>query len=242
MCSSSRRHVPDRGCWCSCPARPRPAPGATGTGTCGRWSIRSARGWRSGNETFCVLPAPDRLGVRRFATWWPNCSAPPTSALTSCQLVRRFTPSAHAFERDRQSPPQRPGVLLGSPGRSAARPAVIPRSSRRSAAWTISIILSWPRGASDWKSHSTSQFSVRPTIPGCASIPSGSVIGPTARSSMLRIRPRNIRISTRSTSRAKDWTSLWLALVEVTKFAFTAVSVSSASTTRIRKRSASGNG
>ena len=94
-------------------------------------------------------------------------------------------------------------TVRAAPGRSEARPAAIQRSSRRSAPWTISIILSWPRGASDSKSRSTSQFSARPTIPGCASIPSGSAIGPTARSSMLRIRPRNIRISTRSTSRRR---------------------------------------
>ena len=131
------------------------------------------------------------------------------AARNSRPRLRRRVPRAdssdrpHASQGAQQLAHSAAPTVPAAPGRSAARPAAIPRSSRRSAASTISIISSWPRGASGWKSHSTSQSSARPTIPGCASIPNGSAIGPTARSSMPRIRPRNIRISTRSTSRRR---------------------------------------
>ena len=50
------------------------------------------------------------------------------------------------------------------------------------------------------RSRSTSRSSARPTIPGCASTPTGSTAGPTARSSTPRTRPSATRTSTTSTS------------------------------------------
>ena len=62
---------------------------------------------------------------------------------------------------------------------------------------------------SDSRSRSTSPTSARRTIRTSASIRNGSAIGRTARSSTRRIRPRNTRTSTRSTSKARRGTALW---------------------------------
>ena len=57
------------------------------------------------------------------------------------------------------------------------------------------------------RSRSTSPTSAHPITRGCASTPSGSGIGPTARSSTRRTRRRSTRTSTRSTSSAPTWRS-----------------------------------
>ena len=59
------------------------------------------------------------------------------------------------------------------------------------------------------RSRSTSPSRPRPIIRTCASIPSGSAIGPTARSSTPRTRRRNTRTSIRSISSPADWQALW---------------------------------
>ena len=123
--------------------------------------------------------------------------------VSTSSICRRFTRSAAASGRaatTRSSPePGDPGQPVGDrlgrgrPHGGRARP----RHARR--------LRGVPRAkpsASASRSRSTSRCSARPITPGSASIPSGSAIGPTARSSTRRTRRRNTRTSTRSTSAA----------------------------------------
>ena len=85
----------------------------------------------------------------------------------------------------------------GSPWASARMRVVTPRfiaslaRSRTSSAWS-------PRHTcTAWRLRSISPSSVRPTIPGLASIPTGSSSVRTAPSNTPKIRPKSIRISIR---------------------------------------------
>ena len=69
----------------------------------------------------------------------------------------------------------------GSPWAIGSRRAGTPLSTRSSAP-SRTFPIWWPRyGPTAWSWRSTTPCSARPTTPGSASIPNGSITGPTAR-------------------------------------------------------------
>ena len=149
------------------------------------------------------------------------------------ELPERAEQRARAADRrSRQPVGDRIGGGRPHGGRARARHARGLRPLRRSGA-----------SASASRSRSTSRCSARPIIRRCASTPSGSGIGPTARSSTPRIRRRSTRTSTRSISSATTGAALWHALLRRRRCSGSSTACgSSASTTRTPSRSASGSG
>ena len=148
----------------------------------------------------------------RSARRAPRCRASPTG-------LRRGLPAADSSdrpklpERAQQQPRRRPGDP-GSPwaigsadgGHTAVEPGLGTlddfdafREEAERLGLEIALDLAWQ---------------CSPDHPGCASTPSGSAIGPTARSSTRRTRRRNTRTSTRSTSSARTGAALWQALLD----------------------------
>jgi starch synthase (maltosyl-transferring) len=95
-----------------------------------------------------------------------------------------------------------------------------------------------------WASSSRSIWptSARPITRGSASIPNGSDIVPTDRSSTPRIRPRSIRTSIPSTSRATHGRPSGTRCGTSSSSGWNAACASSGSTTRTPRASASGSG
>ena len=178
-----------------------------------RARARSARGTRCSRARRARIPARSgtfgdaaaRLPVhRRWASTSSTC--------------RRSIRSAAASARGRTTRSTRGPGDPGSPwaigsaegGHTAVEPG--PRHARRFRSRSC-------RGASGSgsRSRSTSRSSARPITRTCASIPSGSGIVPTARSSTRRIRRRSTRTSIRSISRRDDWQALWQELLDVSR-------------------------
>ena len=117
--------------------------------------------------------------------------------------LRRRLPAAHPPDRPRapqgaQQRAHRPAGRAGEPvGHRRRRGRARRRPSRAGHAGRLRSVRG--AGAARWDSRSrwTSPSSARPIIPGCASIPSGSSTGPTARSSTPRTRRRSTRTSIR---------------------------------------------
>ena len=190
----------------------------------------------------------------RSCTTDPRAAARSAKPKRGCPTSRRWASTSlylPPIHPDRPHASQGPQQRADGGARRSGQPvgdrrrrrAATRRSSPGSARSTTSIASSASPIASGSRSRSTSRSRRRPIIRGCASIRSGSGIGPTARSSTRRTRRRNTRTSTRSISRAPAWRALWDgAARRVPLLDRARRHASSASTTRTPSRSASGNG
>ena len=190
-------------------ARPDPAPRRS-TSACSRSaSIGCGRASAPGTRCSRARPAPTRRAAARSAT---SSARLPYIAAMGFDVL--YLPPIHPIGRSFRKGPNNtltPGPSdPGSPWAIGARRGR-PHGDRTRARHARRLRPLRRRGASGTgsRSRSTSPSSARPTIRTCASIPSGSATGPTARSSTPRTRPRSTRTSTRSTSSRDDWRALW---------------------------------
>jgi starch synthase (maltosyl-transferring) len=149
-----------------------------------------------------MFPRSMRTATAPSTTRSHGWSMSATSAST-WSVSRRSTRSAAPGASAATARRRQDRTIQATPTRSAPRRAAIPRCIPGSARWTISAACWMRRAGRVWRLRSISPASAHPTIPGSASIRTGSSGGPTAASSPPRTRRAATTTSSTSGSTAR---------------------------------------